>query len=282
LPSGAAAERIEWSRCADLPFVGLLLAENCARRWRVYHDTYTVCTGLGGAPVEWTYRQKTYRHGPGGQMLMEPGEIHANLAITPQISFRVLLIEPSVVLRAAEELGMTAALPHLKVAQLSSHPELFPAFAELHRSVERPATVLERQSRLADCLRLLLANCSESSPISRSSSFGHPAVRRARAFIEEHAAEKITLDDVVAAAGNISRYHLAHAFAADIGVPPHAYQIQVRLARARRLLSLGIPTEQVAFDLGFADQSHFTRHFQSVLGATPAAFARQNRRKRRN
>jgi AraC-like DNA-binding protein len=278
MPSGETAEKIEWSRCADLPAVGLLLAENCARRWRVYHDTYTVCTGLAGGPVEWTYRHKTYSHGSGGQMLMEPGEIHANTAITPKVSFRVLLIEPSAVKRAAEELGMTVASPHLKVAQLSFHPELFPAFAEFHHSVERPATVLERQSRFADCLRLLLGHCGESSRAAYFSASGHPAVRRARAFIEEHAAEKITLEEVVAAAGNISRYHLVHAFTADAGVPPHAYQIQVRLTKARRLLSMGVPTEQVAVDLGFADQSHFTRHFKGILGATPAAFARQNRR----
>lgn len=272
-------ERVEWSQCPDLPSVGLLLAENCAQRWRVYHDTYTVCTGLGGAPVEWTYRHKTYCHGPGGQMLMEPGEIHANKAITPKLSFRVLLIEPSAVRLAAEELGISAAFPHLKFAQLSSHPELFPAFVKLHRSVEQQATTLERQSRLTDCLRLLLEKCGESSREAPSPDVGHPAVQRARAFIDAHAADKITLDDVVAAAGSISRYHLVHAFTAQVGLPPHAYQIQIRLAKARRLLSLGATPGQAAFDLGFADQSHFTRHFQSALGTTPAAFARENGRK---
>lgn len=273
-----AAERIEWSQCLDLPSVGILLAENCARRWRVYHETYTVCTGLAGEVVEWTYRHKTYRHGVGGQMLMEPGELHANKKITPPISFRVLLIEPSAVRDASEELGLTTVLPHLKLAQLSCHPALLPAFAGLHRSIEHPSTTLERQSRFADCLRLLLENCSESPLPAPRLEPGHPAVRRARAFIDDHATDKITLDDIVAAAGSISRYHLVHAFAAEVGLPPHAYQIQVRLAKARRLLSRGMWPAEVAFELGFVDQSHFTRHFHSILGETPAAFARANKK----
>jgi AraC-like DNA-binding protein len=283
MQSGGGAERIEWSQCPDLLSVGILLAENCARRWRVYHDTYTVCTGfdIAGESAEWNYRHKTHYQGAGGQMLMEPGEIHATTRATSSASFRVLFLEPSTIRSVAEELGIASSWPHFKFAQLSYHPALFPAFARLHRSIEQPSTTLERQSRFADCLRLLLENCSESPRPAPRWKSGHPAVRRARAFINDHATDKITLDDVVAAAGSISRYHLMHAFAAEVGLPPHAYQIQVRLAKARRLLSCGMSPGQVAFDLGFADQSHFTRHFHGRLGVTPAAFARANNGKSR-
>jgi AraC-like DNA-binding protein len=58
-----------------------------------------------------------------------------------------------------------------------------------------------------------------------------------------------------------------------VGVPPHAYQIQLRIARARHLLALGMPPSAVAAEVGFHDQSHFIRHFKRVLHVTPGEFA---------
>ncbi|GAA1134545.1 helix-turn-helix domain-containing protein [Ornithinicoccus hortensis] len=48
-----------------------------------------------------------------------------------------------------------------------------------------------------------------------------------------------------------------------------------RLHEAAEHLGLGLrgPAE-VAHDLGYADQAHFTRDFRRVTGHTPAAFAR--------
>jgi AraC-like DNA-binding protein len=51
--------------------------------------------------------------------------------------------------------------------------------------------------------------------------------------------------------------------------------MQLRLARARRLLAEGRPLSHVTYDAGFADQSHLTRRFAEFYGLTPARFARQ-------
>jgi hypothetical protein len=49
-------------------------------------------------------------------MLMEQGEIHANTELTALASFRVLMIDPAIVERAAQDLGIVPSRPHLKVA----------------------------------------------------------------------------------------------------------------------------------------------------------------------
>jgi transcriptional regulator GlxA family with amidase domain len=56
-------------------------------------------------------------------------------------------------------------------------------------------------------------------------------------------------------------------------MPPHAYQIQVRLLRAKKLLRSGRHPADVAYATGFADQSHFSRHFKRLMGLTPARYA---------
>ena len=70
----------------------------------------------------------------------------------------------------------------------------------------------------------------------------------------------------------ISPSHLNRRFGAEVGLPPHRYQLQLRIDAAKARLAAGVPIVQVAADLGFSDQSHFTRLFTRIVGATPAQY----------
>jgi AraC-like DNA-binding protein len=48
----------------------------------------------------------------------------------------------------------------------------------------------------------------------------------------------------------------------------------VRVERARSLLQQGVSPATAATTMGFADQSHFTRHFKRILQVTPSQYAR--------
>jgi AraC-like DNA-binding protein len=102
------------------------------------------------------------------------------------------------------------------------------------------------------------------------------AIRRAKEFIQDHFADPISLDALAAHTG-ISKYHLVRAFSKEVGLPPHAYQNQVRVIRGHTLLGLGHSLAHVALETGFADQSHFGRHFKRVHGLSPAAYLAQAR-----
>ncbi len=142
-------------------------------------------------------------------------------------------------------------------------------FARLHDSLEHAALALERQSRFAQCLRLVIERCTESPPTTRT--LGCAGLGRARDLIHDRCSEEISLDELARAAG-VGRFHLVRAFSRELGLPPHAYQIKLRIARAKTLLRAGLPAAQVADELGFADQSHFIRHFHRVIGVTPRAY----------
>lgn len=267
------AERIEWSSPASLPGAQVMLVDDCARRWRWYHETYTVCTGLAiGEPAEWRYRRKAHLQTADGVMLIEPGEIHANTKITQPASFRVLGIPPELVRRAAEELGAPASWPHVRIAQIHGGA-IHGAFRALHAALEGDSGPLEQQTLFCSALRLMLAHCTEAGvPALRRAA--PQAVERARAYLHAHLAEAVTLDDLTRASGAGSRFHLVRTFSEAIGVPPHTYQLQLRISRGRELVAAGAPVVEAAARLGFADQSHFTRHFRRLLGVAPGAFAR--------
>jgi AraC-like DNA-binding protein len=264
-----ATEKIAWSRPPDLPGVETLLVESNTRSWRVHHETYTFCNLTCVPEAEWTYRRKTFCGTTGGLMLMEPGEVHANTKDPPSSDFRVLWVDPLLVEAAAQELGLRHTRPALRTGYVTASG-LYRAFLDLHLSLENPDGVLERQSRLANCLRLFLETCVEGKAAD-TACHGKPALRRARDYIRENYAGSVSLEELGAVAG-ISRFHLVRAFAREFGLPPHAYQLQLQIAAARRLLADGTRPSEIATRLGFADQSHFTRHFRRSLGVTPLEY----------
>jgi AraC-like DNA-binding protein len=99
-------------------------------------------------------------------------------------------------------------------------------------------------------------------------------IERARAYLQAHATEPLVLADLVGVAG-VTTSHFVRSFSRKIGLPPKSYQTQIRLARARRLLAEGKPATWVAYECGFADQSHLSRRFKEFYGLTPGAFQAQ-------
>lgn len=99
------------------------------------------------------------------------------------------------------------------------------------------------------------------------------AVNRAMEFLQARACDHISLEDASKASG-VGLFHLIRLFQKHVGLTPYAYLTQVRIAKSRQLLRLGEPVAQVALDVGFADQAHFTKRFKQLTGTTPALYAR--------
>jgi AraC-like DNA-binding protein len=70
---------------------------------------------------------------------------------------------------------------------------------------------------------------------------------------------------------------LTRVFAREVGMPPHSFQTQVRVARAKRLIRAGQSLAGVAAATGFADQSHFIRQFKRLMKITPGEYLRNSK-----
>ena len=96
-------------------------------------------------------------------------------------------------------------------------------------------------------------------------------LERARAFIHDHEARAISLDEVADAAA-LSRFHLTRSFSEVYGLPPLSYHRRLRLeAAARRLTGGSATATQIADELGYASLSAFTRAFRGNFGIPPSA-----------
>jgi AraC-like DNA-binding protein len=159
-------------------------------------------------------------------------------------------------------------------------------FRALHQEMEQPGSALEREGAVWSFLARLAARPGDPArrpgdparhdPAIRDPAIRDPAVRAAIALLHDDITRNVTLDELAAAAG-LSKYELVRRFTAGVGMPPHSYQVAMRVGLARRLLERAEPPAIVAAKAGFADQSHLTRHFTRRVGLTPARYARAAR-----
>ena len=118
-----------------------------------------------------------------------------------------------------------------------------------------------------------------------TSQSGHPATkgklapwqtRKVLTYIHDQLDEPILIESLAQIA-TISVGHFSRAFKNSTGETPHACVTRIRIERARELmLQTKEPLSQIAIACGFADQSHFSRQFRSVLGQTPGVWRRMN------
>lgn len=100
--------------------------------------------------------------------------------------------------------------------------------------------------------------------------------RRARERLELQLCFPPTLGELAEVAGT-NRFALLRSFRRAFGVTPHAYLMTLRVERARNRIARGAELIEVAHELGFADQPHFTRVFKRIVGVTPGHYARSVR-----
>ena len=120
----------------------------------------------------------------------------------------------------------------------------------------------------------LLATTPNMEMEAHSGGLAPVARRRVCEYIDSHLEENIRLE-TLANTAKLSLSHFARAFRDTLGVPPHRYVLQQRIDRAREMLiRTEVPLSEIAVRTGFADQSHFARHFHRWVGIAPSAFRR--------
>lgn len=148
----------------------------------------------------------------------------------------------------------------------------FIALGAIFEELRGPLVALDCEARLRECLCRLLA--SPMSRLAHRTPDDERRVERVRDYLRAHPSESVSLDGL-AGIGCLSKFYLLRAFRRAYGMTPHAYQMQLRLARAARLIADEVSLSAAAYDAGFADQSHLTRRFKAAFGLAPGQFARQ-------
>jgi AraC family transcriptional regulator len=98
--------------------------------------------------------------------------------------------------------------------------------------------------------------------------------RRAKEILLANIKGSVALKEVARECG-ISVDYFSHAFRRTLGVAPHKWLIEQRVALSKeKLRDDGLSLSDVAAECGFSDQSHLTRAFRQTVGVSPGAWRR--------
>jgi AraC family L-rhamnose operon regulatory protein RhaS len=101
---------------------------------------------------------------------------------------------------------------------------------------------------------------------------GSQPLARAMAFLEETYREKIQLNDIADAACVSSR-HISRLFQTMLNTSPFEYLNNIRLQKARSLLSQStISISEISDQCGFSDSNYFSRVFKDQEGISPRIY----------
>jgi len=190
-----------------------------------------------------------------------------------------LFVQPSFLASVAAGTGLAYGEPDLAAAFCVRDPQIEHIGIALQAEADQgcPNGSLYGES-LATALAVHMLRRYSITPRATSEPAGGltPArLRRAVDFIQSYLGQDISIAQVADAAG-ISPFHFARQFRRSTGLSPHQYLTERRVERAREMLLNGAGTiGEVASAVGFADQSHLSRHFKRLVGTTPGHFAKR-------
>ena len=261
----SSTDRVRFFRPERLPGLELVEVSYERRAFPVHsHEEYVIGVITRGRECL-SIRGTKHTAAPGDFILVEPGEPHANEAIDAGgLEYRVFYVPRTMVTEAFGDVRFQDnVLPANKLGR---------RWAALHRRMMSGAEDLELEGQFFALLGEILQLAGSLEPIARPAE--QVKVALARAYLDARFAEPVSLGDLAAHVG-LSPYHLLRSFRDQVGITPGAYQIQLRVLEARRRLRDGAGIAATATDLGFADQSHLTRHFQRIIGTSPGRYLQQ-------
>lgn len=238
------------------------------------HEEYSFGVTLTGSQ-DFFSAGEFFRSKPGNTMVFNPGQVHdGHSGASDSLRYRMLYIHPD----QFEPMLKSAGVRHsrdFQIADTLHNDEVMRGtILKLVTSVEQGNSDAMQQEcelyQLAARVAQLYGQYEPDEKVSRVDAL----LRRAQQYINANLHNDLSLDQIAAEA-NLSKYHFLRMFRQQFGLSPHQYILNQRINRAREALIAGRRLEDVVFDFGFTDLSHFNRRFKPIFGMTPKQFQRQ-------
>ena len=163
--------------------------------------------------------------------------------------------------------------------------EIAGLFDQLRGDVAGPTAVdeLVARARVLTVLLLFLRDALAAQTTNDAADGASPADRRhqalvagAKAYLQKHLANAVTLDEIASHLG-VSSYHLSHVFSRETSFSLYTFLTATRMDKAKALLREGrLNVSEVAYAVGYHDPSYFSRAFKDRCGCSPSVFATQS------
>lgn len=147
--------------------------------------------------------------------------------------------------------------------------------AESIRTFATPVSQLERDTKLLLLIEAVLNYGSDVSLPELYIGREHRAVSLVKDVLQANPGDDHSISSLSLIAG-LNQKYLIDVFIRDVGLSPHRYLTSIRINRAKDRLVRGEAMGRIAQDLGFYDQSHFSKTFKRYVRVSPSQFKRDS------
>lgn len=274
MDSAFSAHSVEFFNDEDLP--GLEIRSSSYRRCsfsKHAHETWSVGTVLSGEG-KFTLRRTIHSIARGHIVVVPPEEVHAcNPGSESPWAYLMFHTSRGLFHQVFEEMYGEGIGDPVFSSQVFYDSEIHRLMISLVELLKNGAPCLEKQATLFTLLRLLLFRHARPADEMPEEIPEPSTVTLIKKYLAEHLEKNVSMHELSNVTG-VSVYHMLNVFRRSVGIPPHAYQVQMRIKEARKLLLRGYSIVDAALETGFYDQSHFTKKFKPSVGLTPRRYIR--------
>lgn len=215
-----------------------------------------------------------------GNIAIYPADVDYRLRWEKESEFLLLGIEPNLLKQTAIEITASDSVELMPL--LAVHDPLIQNLAlVLKAELESPqmgGKLYAETIAQTLALHLLRTYSVQQSTVTLPlhNGLSNHKLQQSIDYIYEFLDRELSLSEL-AAVVQMSPFHFAHLFKQSTGIAPHQFVIRCRVERAKELLLHStFSIADIAAEVGFANQSHLTRHFKRIVGVTPSAIDRKN------
>ena len=215
-----------------------------------FHDSFTIIIVESGE-ISYEFTDSSILLGEAEVLILEPNRVHRNIIAKPTV-YKALIVP----VEYLESPGQTKI-----VTQKIVHPVVVEMMAGIADKIKQSNSKIELKSIFNE-----LCECTDIQKV-------WPKLDAS--FINNPMASKINLDlpiKKLAEEAHLSKFHYQRKFKQTSGLTVGQLKQQEKTVKAKLLLEKGKPPTDVAYELGYFDQSHFIKYFRKMWIVTPKYF----------
>lgn len=210
-----------------------------------------------------------------GDAIINPCGLFVSPRWSAEVEIILLAIDPYLINNISEQMELSRnveLIPRFKFRDKLLQQFMYNLVFEFENGLPASQTDLFfieslSHSLIAHLIRRYSTESIKSYPISQ----GLPPQKLAQVieYINDNIDKTLSLE-IIAGVADISPSYFINQFRKSTGKSPHKYIINQRIERSKSLLTHTKKSiAQIAYETGFADQSHLTRVMRNYTGMTP-------------